>query len=246
MAAPISRTKIYKYHVTNLRSIETALKNTALSARKAISEENEIATRSFTSLYSFLVGAWAENRLKKVLFENNGMANSERDTVLSCTSQIDQWIKAVEVAFRKHYEIPRAIINNSNLPYTAFARYSALNEILNDDLRAIIEIRNKLAHGQWVYPFNSDQTGIEQEKFNYLQKENLPSIQYKFRLISSLSAIIHDLIVSLPTFERDFDKNFKMITNTRLNLENRSYETYKKSLIKKHKRGIEKRKTKKS
>ena len=93
MATLTADQKIYKYHVTNLRSIKTAIQNTALSARRAISEENKPATTSFISLYSFLIGAWAENRLKKLLYEKGCLSKDVRQRILTIDSQLERWSK---------------------------------------------------------------------------------------------------------------------------------------------------------
>jgi len=246
MASPVSDSKIYKYHVANLRSLEIALQNTSLSARKSISEENNPATASFVRLFAFLIGAWTENRLKKLLFEDTGFGGQDRERVLNQGTQLEQWTKAVELAFRKHYKVPKAPLSEATLTFTSNARYLSLIGLLDKDLRLIIEVRNKLAHGQWIYPFNSNGDGIEQEKYKLLNLENLPSLQYKFSLISNLADIVQDLVVSVPTFERDFDIHFKQISNTKNNLKNRKYENYEKMLIDKRKRGIQKRKINKA
>lgn len=238
----ITDKKLYRFHVTNIHSIEIALNHSALSARAAISEENQPATKSFVSLYALLLGAWAENRLRKLLYESNGLLAAEREVITAQSTQIDQWLKVIEVAFRRHYDVPSAPLSNQNLPFTASARYEVLKQILEQDLRNVIEIRNKLAHGQWVYPLNSEGTDIEQGKYQQLNKENLPSLQYKKSLLTSLADIVHDLVVSLPTFERDFDQNYRKITSTRNNLNNRSYEKYAAQLVAKRKRGIQRRK----
>ena len=62
MTAYFKQSKLYQFHVANLRSIQLALDNTALSLRRVIAEENTPAIESFTRLYAFLVGAWAETR----------------------------------------------------------------------------------------------------------------------------------------------------------------------------------------
>lgn len=239
---PASNQKLYQYHVKNNHSVEIALKNASLAARKAIAEENVPGTKSFVSLYAFLLGAWAENRLKKLLYESPGLTANERNLVSVKSSQFEKWEKLIEVVFRKHYQVPAAALDDSSLPFTAAARYKALNEILNQDLKSVIEIRNRLAHGQWVYPLNSDENDIEQGKYQALNQENIAALQYKKSMITSLADIAHDLVVSLPTFERDFDKHFKQTSNTRKNLKNRSYQKYAENLIEKRKRGIQKRK----
>ena len=65
--------KLFQFHVSNLRSIEIAINNAALSTRKSIAEQNQKAIISFVRLYSFLLGAWAETRLSKLLYEQNGI-----------------------------------------------------------------------------------------------------------------------------------------------------------------------------
>jgi len=233
--------KLYRFHVCNLRSIEVAIKNTALSARKAIAKQNSHAIASFVRLFSFLIGAWAETCLLKLQFEKNGMAAEDRKTVLFQPTQLERWQKSVEIAFRRKYDVPTAMLSEATLPHAAYARYTSLIDILSTDLRSIIEIRNKLAHGQWIYPLNSEGNDVEEEKYNNLRQENLLALQFKQNLISNLAFIIHDLIVSLPTFERDFDLHYKQIIATKINLQKRSYEKYSEMLIAKRQRGIEKR-----
>lgn len=237
----MSDDKLYRFHVTNIHSIEIALTHSALAARKSIAEQNQAAIKSFVSLHAFLLGAWAESRLRKLLFESNGFSKAERTTILSQQTQIDQWLKLIELSFRKHYNVPAAQLNDTSLPFVANAQYAVLVDILDKDLRSVIEVRNKLAHGQWVYPLNNEGTDLEQGKYLLLNAENLPSLQYKKSLLTSLSDIIHDLVVSLPTFERDFNKNYRNITNTRSNLKNRSYAKYAQNLVDKRRRGIAKR-----
>lgn len=237
----VSDDKLYRFHVANIRAVEIALDNTARSARKAISEESNSATESFVRLYALLLGVWAENRLKKLLFENRGFSPAERSRIAAREAQHDQWTTVVELAFRKHYQVPNAELSDTTLPFSSYARYVGLMELLEKDLRPIIEVRNKLAHGQWIYPLNNDGTDVEQNKYQLLNNENLLSLQYKKSLVSSLSDIVHDLVVSLPTFERDFDQNYRKISNTHNNLRTRSYEAYVRLLVRKKQDGIRKR-----
>lgn len=238
MAAYFNQSKLYQFHVANLRSIQLALDNTALSSRRVIAEENTSAIESFTRLYAFLVGAWAETRLQKLINENGAFNETDKQKIISENTQLNQWVKAVELSFRSYYKLPNAKIDVITLPHTAFYRYNTVIKLIENDLKSVIEVRNKLAHGQWVYPFNSDCTNVEQEKFALINRENLLSLQYKRALISVIAEMVHDLVVSLPTFERDFDKHYKQIVNTKNNLNNRDYEKYKTILIAKRQRGI--------
>ena len=70
-----------------------------------------------------------------------------------------------------------------------------------------------------------------------LRIENLLSLQFKKKLITSLSAAINDLVVSKPTFERDFDNHYRLIIQTRRNLQNRDYMDYDTDMRQKYQRG---------
>lgn len=239
MAQYHNQSQLYKYHVENLRSLEIAISNTSISARKAIADKNLPAVESFTRLYAFLLGAWAETRLHKLLNENGAYSNQDKAKVFSQKSQLNQWHKTVEVSYRKYFNIPRAPLSIESLPHTAFHRLNSVTSILDVDLKSIIEVRNKLAHGQWVYPLNANCTNLQTEKYNLINNENLLSLQFKKALITALANIVHDLAVSLPTFERDFDNHFRNIVTARNNLRNRSYDDYRESLINKKRRGVE-------
>lgn len=235
--------ELYKYHVENLKQLESAIKAISQPYRKAISSQNQKQVTTFTSMYSLLLGSWAEVRLLKMLFEENGFGVDDRKRVLSRDTQIDKWKCAVTVAFSKHYKAKK--ISVRQIGHTAFRRYSTINEIIEQDLRPIIEIRNRLAHGQWFYLLNAELNDIAQSQMTAMRKENLFSLQFKKTILSWISALVNDLIVSIPTFERDFDRNYQQLLGTKQNLLNRSYDSYKAQLIAKHQRGLKKRRLQK-
>lgn len=224
--------RLYLQHVANLRELERAVHQTARLAKNEIaSRDPQQSLRSLLRLYAFLLGAWAEGRLRKLLYEQFGFTEAERNIVLEESTQLGQWQKAVDVAFRKHHNVPSAVLDRRVLGVSHAARREALHDVLAGELRIIIEIRNKLAHGQWVYPFNSDGTNVEPDKFRLINQENLLSLQLKFSLIGHVADAIHDLVVSPRTFQRDFDERFKNIDQVRINIERKSYQKYAEKLV---------------
>ena len=127
------------------------------------------------------------------------------------------------------------------LPFSAAARYSEIVNLLNTDLKVVIELRNKLAHGQWEYPLVTDGNDVSSDLKKLMLAENLLSLQFKKSLISAVLNIVNDLAVSPPTFERHFDNHYRLIVETRRNLEMRRYDKYVLSLITKRQRGIAQR-----
>lgn len=237
-------TKVYGYHVANLRELDAALTNVARPARAAIaSNDPERSLRTLLRLYAFLLGAWAECRLKKLLHEEFGFADAEREAILAYGTQLEQWQAAVDAAFRKHYKLPNAELNARNLGVAASARRDALLGILDYDLRIVVEIRNKLAHGQWIYPLNSEATQVEQDKYKLINKENLLSLEFKLAMLQHLADAVHDLVVSPRAFERDFESHFRRLFQAQANLRRRPYEKYAQSLVRSRERARAKRAT---
>jgi hypothetical protein len=193
-----SSKKLYQFHVENLREIDRAMEKVARSLRMFISQNDETSTSAFMRLYALLLGAWAECRIRKLIYEPKGFSEVERKEIQGKKTQLSQWQKTVEIAFRRQYKIPKAKLSATVLPHSAFSRYDTISKMLVNDLGSIIELRNKLAHGQWVYPLNNDGDDIAQEQMNALRVENLLSLQFKKILLESLSSVINDLTVVSP------------------------------------------------
>lgn len=232
-----TQTQLYGYHVKNLRAIDSALVQMARRYRNAIACESKAEIDIYKRLYALILGAWAECKLSKTLFEPAGFSDSERSSIEGASSHLERWHKLVEVAFRKHYSIPKAALTEFTLDHSSFSRLSTIKDILDNVLGDVITLRNKLAHGQWVYPLNSDCNDVSQIQMNALRTENILTLQFKHTILSNLLDAVSDLAVSLPTFERDFNLHFKLITNARINLATRNYAKYAKQMQEKYKRG---------
>lgn len=237
---PASDADLYKAHVRNLRAVEKGIAQIERDLNRAISEENTSLTDTLKNLYLLLAGAWAECRLKKLIYEDQGFNNSDRSLIKSERTQSDRWKKALELGYRKRYKIPKAALSETTLPATAWFRLSAIRQLLAEELEPLIELRNTLAHGQWERPLNSEETEISGPLIARINQENALSIKFKMTLIGSMSSLIHDL-VSATSFERDFDDHYKLAVMARTNLQRRSYQDWKEAMIDKRRRGKAKR-----
>jgi hypothetical protein len=232
--------ELYKYHVANVQRVTYALDRIAPTIRAAIASEDDKTLAAFLPLYMLLLGAWAECRLRKLLFEPNAFDNADRIRVEQRPKHLEKWQKVVEIAFRKHYAIPNASLEQA-LPFTAGARCTEINRLLNSDLRPVIEIRNKLAHGQWECVLNNSGDDVSGDLLKAIKNENLLTLQFKKLLLGTVLDVVHDLVVSKATFERDFDTRYRHIRETSRNLETRKYSEYAQALVEKRKRGLMKR-----
>ena len=210
----ISQENLYKYHVENLRAVDASLIQVARSVKFAIKSDDDASHSTFKPLYILLCGVWSECRFQKLLYEPQ-VTLVFRQNVKSESSQFDRWKKLIEEAFRLHYTVPKSQkVTRRSLGFTSFSRYEELGRLLDEELRPIIELRNKLAHGQWVYPLNNSGSELEQEKFRELRSVPFIEFYYRRKLLANLADIIHTLVVSKNTFERDFDSNYDKLLQT--------------------------------
>jgi hypothetical protein len=232
--------KLYQFHVRNLHSVTEGLENVFTSGRGALARGQQRSVNTHVRLVSFLLGVWSEARLLKLLYEPRAFSDLERSQVLKENeTALARWQGIVELAFRKHYRIPQAELRPPQLPSTAFFRLTKLQEALETDLRAVITMRNKLAHGQWVYPLNEALDEVAQEQMDALRHENLLLLKLKFRLLDILCKVVHDLAVSRRTFERDWDEHFRVFEQTRTNIERKDFNSWETQLRQKYRRGRE-------
>src|SRR6188768_2673906 len=122
-------------------------------------------------MHQLMVGMCAEAMLRKIITDPAGFNDKERSILLK-ESQLERWLQAVELAFRRHYGIPLHLeIDEDTVGVESAARFEAINAILEEDLAEVIDDRNKIAHGQWKWRTNFKETKITAtapEPLNYL------------------------------------------------------------------------------
>ena len=254
--------KIYVYHCKNLRRLDHAIKLTQRDLRSYISKEEKENVFSYNKILSHLVTAWLEIRLYKLIHEPQGFNDIDIRLIETTSKAEERWTVALEIALCKVYKLKytkqvtvkkengtsenQLVVNipknlASKLPFTIKAQYEELKKLITKDLKAAIEIRNKIAHGQWEFPFNMEMTKISSTAFKNLKDENIVKIQLRIEIFKNLSLLIHYLNVSPNAFDKHFDKLYKIIESNQQNYKNRDYEKYKIRQVEKYKRGLIKR-----
>ncbi len=247
---------LYPQHCENLRLIGSAIKCIERNLRNSISKEEETYINIHTKILSHLINSWAEVRILKLVYENtafkyspeyskyDAFTDAEKREIIKQASLDQRWRMALNISFSKAYKISIKDIDNIAVSFSARTKYAALLEILRSDLLGSSELRNRIAHGQWKYALNSNLLSINTDLTGKLNVENIVKLQLKLKMFKSLAQIIHDLAVSKPTFERDFDKNFRKIEEQKRNFHNRKYGDYKEKMVLKMQRGLSKRREK--
>ncbi|MEU0620724.1 hypothetical protein ABZ329_07700 [Streptomyces rubiginosohelvolus] len=214
----------FRKHSQNLSTLVSGLRQ-AERIHKQMIRQGDVPGIAFSRrMHSLMVGMIAEARLRKIAHDPNGFNGRERELLAGSKSQIERWKSAVDFAFRRQYAIPMHLeIQNSGVEAAVISRHAIIMEMLDGDLRPIIEGRNKTAHGQWVWELNSSETnfkGRAADPVNYL------AISRRGEVIDNLAEIVHILIVSEPAFQREFDRLYGKIISLRSAIDGEDYPNF--------------------
>ena len=232
---------LYKQHCENLRELEQAIEIVERNLRQAISLNLLQQVFVYTKILSHLVNTWAEVRLMKLVYECGAFSDSEKMKIVGRKELEQKWVEALNKAFCKAFNVsaPSKINKQTTVPFTAKSQREALLSIIKNDLLDSCSIRNRIAHGQWVFAFNTELTAVNEELTKKLAGENILKLQFRHAMFKSLVQIIHDLAVSKATFQRDFDRNYKIIEEQRRNSQLTDYEIYKQKMIARKTKGLQ-------
>ena len=97
--------EIYHCHVKNLRAVNSALVQIYRQLKYCLAAQQDVAADALLKTFCLLIGAWAEVRLLKVLYEPSGFSGTDRTKILAPdNTQVDRWKLALELGFRKKYK----------------------------------------------------------------------------------------------------------------------------------------------
>lgn len=224
-------------HAQNLAELKRTRTQLERLHKDAIRRNSAQEIAALAQVQYMLLGVEIEATLRKIVTDPTGLSPTHQNVIWGEKSKADQWLKLLIVAFERHYN--RGVNANwtvDSLTPTDRARYDAVRELVDKKLRPIIERRNKLAHGQWLWHLKSQQ----ENQFKNLPRQGPPpdyfSLHSLTRAVESIAGLILTLTVSRPTFERDFDKHYGAFERANSDLESNDdgskYEVFVRELKK--------------
>ncbi|MGW4743912.1 hypothetical protein ACWEPR_03795 [Streptomyces sp. NPDC004290] len=218
----------FRKHSQNLSTLVSGLRQAERIHKQMIRQGDAPGIAFSRRMHSLMVGMVAEARLRKITHDPNGFNERERTLLAGSKSQISRWQAAVDFAFRRQYAVPMHLeIQDAGVDSAVISRHEIIMNMLDGDLRPIIEGRNKTAHGQWVWELNSSETnfkGRAADPMNYL------AISRRGEVIDNLAEIVHVLIVSEPAFQRDFDRLYGKISSLRSVIDGSDYPKFEANI----------------
>ena len=133
--------EIFIASTKNLRDLKKQKKRISALVNRAIREKKDSDLISLTKVYVLLYSAYVETSFLKLIHTPNAFSESEITQIMAQHNLEQKWIKCVELAFNK--------LNTNNLGGVANKKQT-LNRLLQEYIIEPSQIRNKVAHGQWI------------------------------------------------------------------------------------------------
>lgn len=162
-----------------------------------------------------------EIELDQVLFRYPMFDDLRTETGFNRQAEYVKWKKVIEKAFRMQYGLSmKSQITATTIGDTTYHRYKSMCKAL-DDLDAYIQLRNRIAHGQWAIAFNeSGDSKNEQltQKAWTLSKKDMMIVKVYYK---NLPRLLNELCSSRSQFENNYDKHMKKLNLVGSEIDNR-------------------------
>ena len=267
------------YHNSNMRSlnlgygeIRKQIKNLYTSTNKlqehlfnlADNNPEKIEIRklekSLSRILSGIQVSWAEESIKRLLYEKNLLTDTQRDYLIERPALDQKWYKTLKIVYCIAYDLVpsnddlclQVNINHqrNDLGDELVNQYFDLKRIITKHLVPNFSIRNKVQHGEWEFAFKPRfSKEYSQELTDKISHENIITTTSRYTLVNSLYQMMVDLgrfksdsfaLDSITTpFEYFYDNYIKKIDFEVEKITNPEVEHFISDIVQKNIRGIE-------
>ena len=214
--------EIFIASTKNLRDLKKQKKRISALVNRAIREKKDSDLISLTKVYVLLYSAYVETSFLKLFHTPNAFSESEITQIMAQHNLEQKWIKCVELAFNK--------LNTNNLGGVANKKQT-LNRLLQEYIIEPSQIRNKVAHGQWIYCLNNECTKINQNTTAQMTDLDFVKIERYFYVYDKFHQCILDLLISHKTHYRDYYQIITELQNYVDSTKSWSLETKKAKIL---------------
>jgi hypothetical protein len=213
-------------HSENVAEIAKGLTQVERAHKAAIRSGQSAAVLAQRRVHQLLIGVLAEAMLRKIVTDPTGGFGSAERSAIWTQNQPERWKLTVELAFRRHYQVQvQHELSAQTLGAENYSRYQIVINLLSNELHPVITDRNRTAHGQWKWQLKS-------RSDNDFKKEPAPVppdytiSRSQSELISLICRLVYILVVSEPTFDREYDTLTERIERRRKAIDGSEYEAF--------------------
>lgn len=214
--------ELLKVHSANRRQVRKAITQLDRALNDALMRENSELARVHVRCLFILWVSWLESHMNVLLHSANKIRYDERRAIVGAGTEAQRWASMIDILFRKHYlNGKQGALSKVAIGATPYYRYTDLSSILTDDIEPFIEIRNRLAHGQWHAALNNEGTAKNPDITRKLWTLTKQDIFVAKAIIQNFAWIITDCACSRSRFEGRYDQLVNRIDNSRIESQQR-------------------------
>lgn len=180
--------EIYEASCKNLREIKCRAKTVKRMINRAILENRKDEIITLTKMYVLIYSAFAEVSFLKLIHTPYGFSEDYIEEIQKQRCLEEKWLKCFDLAFSK-------IVNESKLG-DINNKKQKLKRILLEYIIEPSQIRNKIAHGQWLIAFNNQSSSINNATTEKIKNIDFVKIDILFNIYDKFQICIEDLIES--------------------------------------------------
>ena len=177
---------IYKASVKNVRGLKSSRKKIKQLINLSIKNNKKDIIPILTKNYALLYSAFAETCFLKMIHTPYGFSDDRILQICSKRNLETKWTKCLELAFN-------AVDNSSGEFYN---KKQSITRFVANYILAPSQLRNKIAHGQWVEALNSENTSTNPETTARISSLDFVQIDILFDIYEKIGQVVEDLIES--------------------------------------------------
>jgi len=176
--------KFYSELSKNVVALESARKKVNSQINEFLRKDDDFSVALYTKIYLLIYSSWTEAYLVKLVHTPSGFTATQKKSILSGQDVINKWKKCVNTAFNKFEK------KGSDVPN----KKQKIHKLLDEYLKTQANIRNKIAHGQWVFPLYKNNLAHDPDAQTLINLIDVIQIDTWFEVFKEISEIVRGLI----------------------------------------------------
>ena len=219
---------LYVLQSKNVRRLKQVQANLVKDINFYLRKNNEFQVEIKTKLLALLHCTLAQAQFIQIVHTPDGFLSSEIEKIKSAKNSKleDGWKLMIDLAMDK--------VGDWNNTKDLLDRRNSLLQIISDYIISPSILRNKIAHGQWEFALNRENTKENKDLTAQLKDLNIVEISKWFDIHQFMGLIIRDLIQSPKKgFHNNYWVNLTNLEESLIKSKNWTLETKKSQLKKK-------------
>jgi hypothetical protein len=185
--------ELHKLQSANVRKLNQVKKNLIKDINFYLRKSDNFQVEIKTKLLALLYSAWSEAQFIQIVYTPSSFSSSEISSIKNKTGIANRWKEMVNIAIQK---VDSSEISSNLQDQNLQEQKDKLIQYINEYIHEPYQLRNKIAHGQWVHALNGNNDDIDPNLTSDLEQLNYIEIIKQFKVHQYLGLIIRDLVQS--------------------------------------------------